>query len=622
MAPRRKKNKDKRKARREAKKAAIEGGFCLAVSRGMKDGDGDRKVEVEGKWVTVKRQLFRLKISDDDEVKVRVRGKSRGCRHGFGEHHGAGLCVAKECHNFVRVFANGFNKSLDIQDAIDATSKSFTDVWYNHYKMNQVLLFCLAAGAEYILDQDEDHARTYAFLVSFFLRYRATQQLQKSEQRFLEINGILFDKVDAMRYPAIDLSLLTKFFKRLIRCSCLDEKYEEEVTNVVVSDEEEANELQSAHTQKDESNVTVDETTEETHVAKGELLPIIIQVPETRFAVGVVQGRLLAPYHKKNDGMYKFVDRESVVQAMKEKELEEDIFSLVNQAMKIAADVSSLAQADLAFDSDQLSYFTLPESHTPHQQITSLRKRSNSRICPHTEGSLQASPGFYEQVRKFIHAFTDEYNAAGGVLNHKIRAAYHATKWYDKVWKSSKAMQFLSGIFMDVGVDCLLEGDNKAASQYASIVYCLEQYVTCNLRKDRPTMNWPKINELYFDPDEHTLISFFKKRISCACLDGKYKQVKSIPKLGICYNVNCPLPDRKVVRSFTKCCSRCRRVNYCSRDCQVDNWQWHKMYCYGYVQTDSTVPLDDQSRNTCTEVPASEDGDESHNTCVEASISE
>jgi hypothetical protein len=358
MAPRRKKNKDKRKGRREAKKAAIEGGFCLAVSRGMMDGDGDRKVEVEGKWVTVKRQLFRLKISGDDDVKV--RGKSRGCRHGFGEHHGAG-CVAKECHNFVRVFANGFNNSLDIQDAINATSKSYADVWYNHYKMEQVLFFCVTTGTEYILDQDEDYARTYAFLSSFFLLYRATQLKNKSEKILLEIKGIHFDKVDAMRDPAIDLSLLANFFKRLIRCSCLDEKYEE-VTNVVVSDEEDTIELQSAHTQKDESTVTVDETTE-THVAKGELLPIIIPAPETRFAIGVIQGKLLAPYHKKNDGSYKYIDRKSLVQAMQEKELEDvaeakvEVFSLIRQAMEIAADVSSLAQADLAFESDQLSLF-------------------------------------------------------------------------------------------------------------------------------------------------------------------------------------------------------------------------------------------------------------------------
>ena len=437
MAPRRKKNKDKREARRKEKRAAVEGGRCLAVSIGSKDGD--REVKVEGKWVTVKRQLFRLQISDDDEVKV----KSRGCRHGFGEHHGAGLCVAKECHNFLRLFANGFNKSFGIQDAMDATSKSYADVWYNGYKMEQVALFCLATGAEYILDQDEDHARTYAFLASFFVRCLNTQFHKTSKE-------VLFDKVDAMRDPAIDLSLLTKFFKRLIRCSCLDEE-DEEVANVVVSDEEDTNELQRTHTQQDDSTVTVDETTEETHVAKGELLPIIIRVPETRFAVGVVQGKLLAPYHKKNDGMYKFVDRESVVQAMQEKELEEDIFSLMNQAMKIAADVRSLIGADLAFDSDQLSYFTLPlpESHTPHQQITSFRKSYNRRKCFHTEGSLQASPGFYEEVRKFIHAFTDEYNAAGGVLNHKIRATYRATReWYDKVWKNSEALQFLSGLFM------------------------------------------------------------------------------------------------------------------------------------------------------------------------------
>ena len=163
---------------------------------------------------------------------------------------------------------------------------------------------------------------------------------------------------------------------------------------------------------------------------------------------------------------------------------------------------------------------------------------------------------------------------------------------------------------MSIGVDRLLEGDSKAASQYASIAYFFDQHVTCNLLKDRPTMNWSKMNELYFDPDEHTLISFFKKRISCSCLDNMYEQVKSVKKLGICYNVNCPLPDHKAIRSFTKCCSRCRRVNYCSRECQEDNWQMHMMYCY---DSDSTVAAtnDHQYTNACAE-EANEESSSQH----------
>ena len=109
------------------------------------------------------------------------------------------------------------------------------------------------------------------------------------------------------------------------------------------------------------------------------------------------------------------------------------------------------------------------------------------------------------------------------------------------------------------------------------------------------------MNELYFDPDEHTLISFFKKRISCSCLDGMYKQVKSMKKLGICYNFYCTLPYCRAERNLMKSCSGCRSVNYCSRACQKMDWLRHKGYCYGYVQRDSTVAAttDDQYTNAC-----------------------
>eukprot|EP00975_Prorocentrum_lima_P015612 3308141-Prorocentrum_lima.AAC.1 len=66
-------------------------------------------------------------------------------------------------------------------------------------------------------------------------------------------------------------------------------------------------------------------------------------------------------------------------------------------------------------------------------------------------------------------------------------------------------MEFVSGYFLTEGTKYVLEGNNKAASHYAPLAYCFEQHITCNLRRERLTMSWPKMNELYFDPDEHTL---------------------------------------------------------------------------------------------------------------------
>ncbi len=84
------------------------------------------------------------------------------------------------------------------------------------------------------------------------------------------------------------------------------------------------------------------------------------------------------------------------------------------------------------------------------------------------------------------------------------------------------------------------------------------------------------------DGDEHTLVQFFRKQIPCSCLDEKYKEVKSITKMGICYNEDCPLPGNMVVRSKMLRCTGCLNdyyMSYCSRECQEAHWPNHKEYC-------------------------------------------
>ena len=79
---------------------------------------------------------------------------------------------------------------------------------------------------------------------------------------------------------------------------------------------------------------------------------------------------------------------------------------------------------------------------------------------------------------------------------------------------------------------------------------------------------WAKVVEL-LSADDHTVVQFFRKRIPCSCLDEKYKEVKSVKKMGLCRNPNCSLPDHgRVERSKMFSCARCGNVNYCSVECQ------------------------------------------------------
>ena len=92
--------------------------------------------------------------------------------------------------------------------------------------------------------------------------------------------------------------------------------------------------------------------------------------------------------------------------------------------------------------------------------------------------------------------------------------------------------------------------------------------------------NHGKIEELLSETcDEHTIVSFFKTRIPCKCLDKIRKEVKSIVKMGICNNTDCTLPDRKAERSKLLECQQCRAVYYRSSECQKADWSTHKKYC-------------------------------------------
>ncbi len=263
-----------------------------------------------------------------------------------------------------------------------------------------------------------------------------------------------------------------------------------------------------------------------------------------------------------------------------EKRLQNQVQRIKSSAMNTNGKEEDLVES--TFETDMLS-LRLPDSHIPHMQIDGPTKKASSG-CHHVgKPPPPETPQLsHKRMQDFFYEFRKQYNnnATGGVINYNIRAAYLTTrKKYANVWDSAAVMDSVSSTFVVLGTEFILEGNNIAASNYASLAYCFEQHIACNILKERISMNWPKINELFFDPDEHTLVSFFKKRITCSCLDAKYEQVRSMKKLGLCYNINCPHPGRQVKRSRTKCCSSCRRVNYCSRECQVENWNVHKQYC-------------------------------------------
>jgi hypothetical protein len=179
----------------------------------------------------------------------------------------------------------------------------------------------------------------------------------------------------------------------------------------------------------------------------------------------------------------------------------------------------------------------------------------------------------------FVAAFEREAIAAGGSMQNAFEAARVAT-WdkYVEIWRDRTKMELAISCVMMDGTESILRGNYDAARVIAPIASYFEKFVKNVFHETQATLDWGKLCELYHG-DEHTLVSFFRKRIPCKCLDKKYKEVKSITKMGICGNPKCSLPDRKAERSKMLYCTRCCAMNYCSRECQVADWPSHKTFC-------------------------------------------
>ncbi len=186
----------------------------------------------------------------------------------------------------------------------------------------------------------------------------------------------------------------------------------------------------------------------------------------------------------------------------------------------------------------------------------------------------------YQFARAFTKSFY-EATRAGRPFGLCLVDAKNATMAMDEfadVWNDSAKMKMVIAELLAFGTRGLLEGRYNHARAIATFARYLEQYIAVELEQTQAFICWPKVEETY-DADEHTLVEFLRRRISCSCLDEKYEEVKSISKIGICYNPDCKHPNRMTERSNTMYCSRCRCAVYCSRECQIADLSRHKIDC-------------------------------------------
>jgi hypothetical protein len=187
--------------------------------------------------------------------------------------------------------------------------------------------------------------------------------------------------------------------------------------------------------------------------------------------------------------------------------------------------------------------------------------------------------------RKLIDAFLRAADDARKRGKNELEAVTKATmEDYAEVFQDADKLQWVITYFLRIGTNCILNGSNNDARWIASFSKYFE-FVRDAISHYRGgtehASGASKITELQ-SADEHTLVKFFRNRIPCSCLDEKYKQVKSITKMGNCHNTDCKLPGNKVARNVMVYCTRCCLVNYCCRECQVDDWKRHRRDCQEY----------------------------------------
>ena len=184
----------------------------------------------------------------------------------------------------------------------------------------------------------------------------------------------------------------------------------------------------------------------------------------------------------------------------------------------------------------------------------------------------------------FIRNFPSSFRSAYASSEHRslprwLVAAKKATMdEFADMWEDSTKLEIVISCYLRAGTHNLLEGKYQYARLFATYARYFEQYIAVELKQSQAIIDWPKIVDTH-EADLHTLVSFFRHRIPCSCLDEKYQEVKKITKLGHCINPQCSTPDNRVERSKAKYCSRCLCATYCSRECQEANWPRHKPDC-------------------------------------------
>eukprot|EP00984_Skeletonema_dohrnii_P018777 scaffold8854_cov97-Skeletonema_dohrnii-CCMP3373.AAC.2 len=153
---------------------------------------------------------------------------------------------------------------------------------------------------------------------------------------------------------------------------------------------------------------------------------------------------------------------------------------------------------------------------------------------------------------------------------------------YPGVWIDPSKMKRVISVCLSEATDEILNGIIGIAQGCAAVACYIEEFLAF-ISGTNATHEQKKVLEL-LAADVHGLVKYLRERIPCNCLDDKYKKVKCSTKMGFCCNKKCTLPDKVAEQKSMVYCTKCRTVNYCSRECLEAAWPEHKELCESFVE--------------------------------------
>jgi len=229
--------------------------------------------------------------------------------------------------------------------------------------------------------------------------------------------------------------------------------------------------------------------------------------------------------------------------------------------------------------------------------------------CVH--GCAIMAPDFSHPVATFMNHFflqviSDTNNGYPQLQSHcetaikeeeiRMRDAFEA---HPQVFQNESYRKMLLNIFIRIGTNVLMAQRHspqpdlvkKAENVYTAMsmtafILVLEEYDKTNdfdsALVGRATSSKRRHLSTKISSNERDVLKFYRKRISCKCLKRMHLDSrKSIPKMGCCFNCNV-----ENERASLSVCSRCMVTEYCSRECQVANWDKHMRDCEECIRAD------------------------------------